>query len=157
MSPRPHSSLWRKILSIMFYPGFWKRTQNKDLSYTDTFHPRYWIFLVSDSEFMALGLLFSRSSRTPSASLFPFENVISIRQAAALNRRSERARRGQQLRRAGASLALPRTGSWHTLPPEPLRYSEKACKEEQRTADFTPFAVLHIFQRFFWKGCELKG
>lgn len=71
-------------MSIMFRAGFWKHTQNKDLSYINTFHPRYWIFLVSLSEFMALGLLFSSSGRTPSASLFPFENVITITQAAAL-------------------------------------------------------------------------
>lgn len=41
-------------------------------------------FFLSLSEFMALGLLFSRSSRTPSASLFPFEKAITIAQAAAL-------------------------------------------------------------------------
>lgn len=114
----------------MFRAGFWKHTQNKDLSYINTFHPRYWIFLVSLSEFMALGLLFSGSSRTPSASLFPFENVITITQAAALKlvpalqiRRSQptftwgQAAWAELLCSARASWLLARTGIsiglWH--------------------------------------------
>lgn len=154
----------------MFCPGFWKHTQNKDLSDTNTFHPKYWIFLVSLSEFMALGLLFSRSSRTPSASLFPFENVITITQAAALKpvpalqiRRSQltltwgQAAGAELLCSARASWVLARTGFCQALAPKPLCYSEEACEEEQRAADFTRFALFYIFQQLFWKGCELKG
>lgn len=72
---------------------------------------------------MALGLLFSRSSRTPSASLFPFEKVITIRRAAALKpepalqiRRSQhtltrgQAARAELLCSARASRVPARTG-----------------------------------------------
>lgn len=86
-SAKPHSSLLEKVSRIWFCPGFWKPIQNKELSYAYTFNPKYWIFLVLLSQFMALGLLAPSQSlggELPQHRFFPLKNVITVMQAVVL-------------------------------------------------------------------------
>lgn len=155
-------------MSIIFCPGFQKHTQNKDLSYTNDFHPRYRIFLLSLSQSLWPWDSFSQGLVELLQHLFfPFENVISIAAAAALRPRGsgDHSALSPGVRQLGLScFAVPehpecrKDGDFcRALPPEPLCYSEEACKEEQRAAGFTRFALFYVFQQLFWKGCELKG
>lgn len=122
---------------------------------------------------MALGLLAPSQGLVGELSqhlFIPLKNLITTMQAVFLKpvptlqiRRSQhtftwgQAVRSDLLCTGKASWILASYGGFYwSVSLKPLCYSKEAYKEEQRTADFTNFALFYIFQ-LFWKVCELKG